>query len=178
VGGLYTKNAKRFPSHVRFGDIVKGLPVPDASCAGIYASHVLEHLPLQDFHRAVENSKRILKPGGIFRVVVPDLECQAKEYLNGAQSGDPMANDRFLRGSFLGCETRPRNIKEMIYDFLRTSSHFWMWDYPSLIHALKEHGFAAVRPCTFGDSPDPMFSLVENAGRFKNAVAVEAMRNP
>src|SRR5262245_66367557 len=33
-----------FPSNVRFGDIVRGLPIPDNSAYGVYCSHVLENL--------------------------------------------------------------------------------------------------------------------------------------
>lgn len=53
IGNLYTKNENRFPENVEYGDIVKGLPVPDDSCKGIYCSHVLEHLSLSDFRVAL-----------------------------------------------------------------------------------------------------------------------------
>ena len=57
IGGISSKNAQRFPANAKPGDIVKGLPVPPACCAGIYASHVLEHLALEDFHAALRNTK-------------------------------------------------------------------------------------------------------------------------
>ena len=77
AGRMFTKNSARFPSNVRCGDIVKGLPISDGSCRGVYASHVLEHLAQEDFHKALENTKRILTGGGLFRLVVPDLEFSA-----------------------------------------------------------------------------------------------------
>jgi hypothetical protein len=43
LGKLTTKNAERFPENVKPRDIVKGLPVRDGLCRGVYASHVLEH---------------------------------------------------------------------------------------------------------------------------------------
>jgi hypothetical protein len=36
----------------------------EESCRGVYASHVLEHLALDEFHRAIENTMRILEKGG------------------------------------------------------------------------------------------------------------------
>ena len=46
IGQFYTKNDKRFPTNVEYGDIVKGLPVEINSCKGVYCSHILEHLSL------------------------------------------------------------------------------------------------------------------------------------
>ena len=98
VGSLWTKNADRFPANVRIGDIVAGLPVPERSCRGVYASHVLEHLALDDFHRALRNTHKILQEGGIFRLVVPDLEWAAREYVRRLdESRDPTAGDFLLR---------------------------------------------------------------------------------
>ena len=51
-----------------------------------------------------------------------------------------------------------------------------MWDAPSLKHVLTEHGFQNIRRCKFGDCADPMFNLVEDPGRFENAVAMDATR--
>ena len=70
-----------FPANVEYGDIVKGLPVPTGSCRGIYSSHVLEHLALNDLRKALRETHRLLAEGGTFRLVVPDLEHEARTYL-------------------------------------------------------------------------------------------------
>ncbi|MES2692496.1 MAG: methyltransferase domain-containing protein [Verrucomicrobiota bacterium] len=70
---LYSKNAVRFPAHVRRGNIVRGLPVPAESADAVYCSHTLEHLALDEFRTALRNTYAILKPGGTFRFVLPDL---------------------------------------------------------------------------------------------------------
>jgi len=61
---------------------VTGLPISDGSCKGIYCSHILEHLSLDDFRRALKNSHNILESGGYFRLVLPDLEYSIKNYVN------------------------------------------------------------------------------------------------
>ena len=66
LGKLYTKNPRRFPPNVLYGNIVKGLPISDCSCRGVYASHVLEHLTLNEFRVALDNTYKILGNGGIF----------------------------------------------------------------------------------------------------------------
>src|SRR5438128_2093436 len=58
-GRLYTRNSRRFPPEVRYGDVVKGLPVESNTCLGVYASHVLEHLSLADMRLALKETLRI-----------------------------------------------------------------------------------------------------------------------
>jgi ubiquinone/menaquinone biosynthesis C-methylase UbiE len=66
IGKLLEKGLKTtFPSNVYYGDIIRGLPVKDNSCDGLYCSHVLEHLSLQDFRKALKNSYKMLRGGGI-----------------------------------------------------------------------------------------------------------------
>ena len=173
LGRLYTKNAKRFPSNVEYGDIVKGLPLDQNSCDAIFASHVLEHLALDDFRVALLHTFSLLKHGGVFRMIVPDLRAIAGEFLN---SNDPLAAHGFRRDTYLGVEVRPRGGAGLIKSWLGNSSHLWMWDYNSLQHELKNAGFVGIRRCAFGDSPDPLFQDVEDSGRFVNAVAVECFK--
>ena len=142
----------------------------------MYASHVLEHLAQEDFHKALENTKRILTGGGLFRLVVPDLEFSARKYVKQVDAGDPKANDFFIRATNLGEEKRARGLTGSVYAFLRTSRHLWMWDALSLERALAEHDFHQIRRCKFGDCEDPMFNLVEEESRFNHAVAMEARR--
>ena len=146
----------------------------DQTCRGVYASHVLEHLALSDFHIALTNTKRILRDGGIFRLIVPDLEWAAREYVRKIDAGDRMANEGVLAETGLGKISRRRGLSSFAYEWLRTSEHLWMWDALSLGHALEKHGFRQIRRCFFHDSEDPMFAFVEDVNRFEHAIAMEA----
>jgi hypothetical protein len=176
IGRLYTKNAQRFPPNVLYGDIVKGLPISECSCSGVYASHVLEHLALNEFHVALDNTYKILGDGGIFRLVVPDLECAARHYLKKLESADASASSSFLEETSLGEKKLRRDLIGLLYSWLQTSRHLWMWDEVSLAAALQQHGFTRIRRCAFGDCSDPTFAAVEYAGRFERAVAIEARK--
>lgn len=166
-----------FPDNVKYGDIIKGLPVQDASCDGIYCSHVLEHLSLNDFSIALKNTYKILKEGGRFRCVVPDLEYAARTYLDALMKGDNLASLDFCgRNTLLGVESRPKGAKGFIVSFLSNAHHLWMWDSRSLAEELKQAGFREIRLCKFKDSDDPMFGHVEDEGRFINAVALECTK--
>lgn len=163
-----------FPENVRYGNIVEGLPVEANSCSGLYCSHVLEHLSLVDFRKALSNSYKILKPGGKFRCVVPDLEDYTKKYLEGLKRGDANASIEFLENdTLLGVKKRPRGLKSISEIIFGNAHHLWMWDEISLSNELKRAGFKNIRRCNFNDSQEQMFQYVENEGRFRNAVAIE-----
>ena len=166
----------RFPDNVRYGDIVRGLPVDASSCDGLYCSHVLEHLSLQDFRKALRNSYKILKAGGIFRCVIPDLEFAARNYLRRLDNTENDASIQFMAGTQLGVEKRPRGLKEQMGAIFGNSHHLWMWDRKSLGEELKAAGFQTIRPCNFNDSGDEMFKLVEDEGRFAHAAAIESIK--
>lgn len=174
LGRLHTRNSQRFPDAVRYGDIAKGLPLPSASCAGVYASHVLEHLSLQEFHAALAETARLLAPGGIFRLVVPDLEVICRTYLREADEGSPLAGERLIRGLQMGRESRRRGLAGFMIDWLGNSHHQWMWDEQGLRMHLARHSFVNIRRATFGDSDDAMFARVEAEDRFHGACAMEA----
>jgi len=72
-------------SEVYLIDASKPLPLPDASVDVVYASHLLEHLAPHEVPSFLKDLHRILKPKGIVRIVVPDLEQLAKEYINSLE---------------------------------------------------------------------------------------------
>ncbi len=180
VGRLFVKNAVRFPKNVRYGDIVKGLPFAAGTVDAVYASHVLEHLARHDFYTALGNTWQLLKPGGIFRLVVPDLRWRAEEYISALDAGDANANSTFLRACNLGTEFRPRSLWRIVISLLGHSRHLWMWDEPSMRVALEAAGFRNIRRFAIGDAADPMFAQVENVARVSDnshqELAIEAVK--
>ncbi len=170
---LIKRNAAPFPANVRYGDIVKGLPLGDATCSGVYCSHVLEHLSLNDFRKALANTKRLLKPGGIFRLVLPDLAFYVSQYL---ESASPDAALEFMRATGLGEPFRARGVKGIMQELMGNSRHRWLWDYPSLERELSQGEFKNIRRSEFGDSSDSKFNQVERQERWTNCLGVECCR--
>ena len=70
------------PVGVTIHDLRKGIPFGDATVDVVYSSHVLEHIQRGDARLFVQEMFRVLKPGGIIRIVVPDLESAARKYLD------------------------------------------------------------------------------------------------
>ncbi|MGT2504136.1 class I SAM-dependent methyltransferase [Bradyrhizobium guangxiense] len=166
VGRFLRVNKERFPDEIKLGDIVEGLPVPAETVVGAYASHVLEHLSYEAFWVALRNTYSMLAPGGIFRLVVPDLETRARYYCSELARGATDANSQFLRLAHLGQEKRPNGIFGKFRSSFGNSAHLWMWDFPSMSTALTTIGFTNIRRAHFNDCEDPMFKLVEDKKRF------------
>jgi predicted SAM-dependent methyltransferase len=62
-------------------DLNRGIPFPDNSFDVVYHSHILEHFPKSQAMFFVTECFRVLKPQGILRIAVPDLEQIVKTYL-------------------------------------------------------------------------------------------------
>jgi len=167
------KNERKFPSNVKYGNIVKGLPIEKGTVTGLYASHILANLSREEFFIALINSFGYLRPGGVFRLIVPDFEARARYYLRCLEQGSSSANDTFMKDTALGVEQRPRGAKEWLIHVFGRSRQLWMWDYPSMCVALSNAGFTDIRRCRYGDSNDPMFSLVEEKSRFDDSRYIE-----
>ena len=165
-----------FPDNVIYGNIIKGLPVEENSCDGIYSSHTLEHLSLYDFRLALKNTYLVLKKGASFRCVVPDLEYYTRKYLTSLETGDALASIAFVgKNTLLGVEKKPPGLRK-VFSLFSNSQHLWMWDKKSLSEELKKAGFNQIKTCKYNDSEDPMFKLVESPDRFVNAVAIECKK--
>lgn len=112
---------------VRSVDLRRPLPFDDCVYDAIYSAHTLEHLPRNEAPAVLAEFRRILKPGGILRIVVPDLELMARTYLEQleqASGGDEQAQanhawmsvemidqmTRTFRGGFMGRMWRSRPL--------------------------------------------------------------------
>ncbi len=62
-------------------NLLRRLPFADGDFDAIYSSHVLEHFAPATAEVLLRECHRLLKPGGILRTVVPDLENVCREYL-------------------------------------------------------------------------------------------------
>lgn len=75
-------NLDLFPKQgIKKINVKKRLPFLNDSIDAIYHSHLLEHLERQQAKKFLSECYRIIKPNGIMRVAVPDLQIICKEYL-------------------------------------------------------------------------------------------------
>jgi SAM-dependent methyltransferase len=168
---------KGFPDYpvrnIEYGDIVLGLPVKQGSANAVYCSHVLEHLALAEFRRAIRNVYQYLEPGGVFRLVVPDFEYLIQQY---CASSDPKAASQLLEGAHLGEAAMRRGIASLPQTLFGRSKHLWMWDYKAMASELADAGFVDIRRAYYNDSRNLRFQEVENPGRWENCLGVECRK--
>jgi predicted SAM-dependent methyltransferase len=73
-------NLDLVPAHpsIRRFDVAQPLPFEDAVFDAVYHSHLLEHLPRAQALPFLCECRRVLKPGGILRLAIPNLEAIAR----------------------------------------------------------------------------------------------------
>lgn len=170
---FFKKQQSKFPINLIYGDIRNGLKYSNDTVDLIYSSHVIEHLCYEDATLAFRHVYRIMKPGAIFRFVLPDLEHIIGCY---ASSKAPSRADEFMRSTLLGVESKPKNFIQNIYNNFGNSRHLWMWDYNSIASELNNIGFKSVRRAYFNDSSNIEFLKVENFDRWENSLGLECIK--
>lgn len=110
------------PAVIR-ANLLKRLPLADQSVSVAYSSHFLEHVPRSSVSLFLAECFRILEPGGVVRLVLPDLENLAREYLKHRDAGSDE------KAKFLVLELIDQSVRSIpggqlgrFYDSLRTSS--------------------------------------------------------
>lgn len=138
IPGFVHVDAQSAP-HVDIVGPVERLPVGDASVSLIYASHVLEHFGRFTYKAVLKEWFRVLKPGGILRLSVPDFAaCAAIYYENGLADG--LSG---LVGLIIGGQRNVHDFHKMIFDedFLRRNlldtgfREVRRWDWHTTEHA-------------------------------------------
>jgi predicted SAM-dependent methyltransferase len=128
-------------------NVLWGLPFADGSARCVFVSHFLEHLFYpRDVQPFLKEVRRALAPGGVLRVVVPDIEQCIEAYNNNDRSffasrreswpwwpENPTRLEDFL--GYAGAGAEPAWLFE---------SHKYGYDFETLSKVLVEAGFGSV----------------------------------
>lgn len=142
-------------------NLVKGIPYPDETFDVVYHSHLLEHIDRDQAPAFLRECSRVLRRGGVIRIVVPDLEPLARSYVAALdRDGDPPADPEYQRALFeMFDQMIPRvpalrasqplavRVLESVFvgDTARSGTlHRWMYDRYSLAGVLRNAGFQDV----------------------------------
>lgn len=137
-------------------DIRRPLPLAEGSVARLICEHVIEHIDFQDdVPNVLSDWVRILKPGGVARIVVPDLRIYVEAYV----AADP------ARWAALGWNIgklpddiyTPMHI--LNHAFHQGGEHLFGYDFETLAGALRRAGFSSVHQASFRKSIDPELAI-------------------
>lgn len=179
--GLMDKRSydHKWPKYIKRYDIRKRLYFEDNSIDFIYTSHFIEHITKEEAVMILKECYRVLKPQGLIRIVVPDLEIYAKRYLMRdlaffEQKEGECAADRFLISLGLGHQ-KIKPLSRRLYErFVEDTQHKWMWDFDSLTHTLDSCGFTNIKKTKFRQGRVPDIEILDN--RPKESLYVEAAK--
>ncbi len=161
-------------------DVRRRLPFHDNFLSAIYASHLLEHLYLEEAKTLLKECFRVLKPAGVLRMVVPDLRAVVLEYMGENAFGNSSNSDTMCPGDRLNKRLHLRSPEppsgNAIYRLYRAlkdfHSHKWMYDADSLMYHFKWAGFVDVEEMQFLQSRIEGIEEIEKAERVLSGAGV------
>jgi len=127
---------------VRYLDVTKRFPFADDSIDFVFSSHMLEHLGPDQGRQCLAEVHRVLRPGGIVRISVPDLDRLMVSY-------DPEFPERFLV-AFFQSDQRGKN------------RHYWYYNQVSMIRILRELGFSTAYQCSYRQGHCVDLDIIDN----------------
>jgi len=146
----------------------ESFPLDDATVECIYASHVFEHVSIWLIDKVFAECHRVLVPGGVLRIIIPDVEKSMREYLDRndefplfvrrrerAKSNYGLHYTLFdcLREDFVSRSAQPSLLGQ------RALAHQNAWDYESLYADLTRAGFSEVTQHRLGQSQAQYFGF-------------------
>ena len=155
-------------------DITCGFPFRTHSMKGIFSEHCLEHFSLRVGFRILQECRRLLRPEGILRIVVPDAELYLSLY-HRQNEGDTTASFPFQSSeAFDGVYSPLLSVKRVFYqDRDSLFGHRCMYDFSLLASLLRRIGFDSVQRTSFGQGRNPSL-LIDSESRRSESLYVEA----
>lgn len=164
-------------------DVRAGLGLANDSADVVFSSHVIEHLYRSEALALLRDCRRVLKPGGICRIVTPDLAVMVQTYLGAGKNGSAGHAADELQHSMLLHPASPSGTSGLLAMYRRRTDfdhHKWVYDAPALCALFREAGFANPRVCGYLESriPRERLAQVEQASRVLNGagMCVEAVK--
>lgn len=146
----------------------------------VYSEHMLEHIYIDKVPTVLKEVHRVLKPKGIFRVTVPDLEIHAKKYVE--------KDTEFFRPIITKYKGRWDKQKNK-YWLVRSNGgafmtraverfyhHRWMYDFETLSSCLKEVGFVSATKKSYKESSSPEAAMMDKEERAFETLYIDAQK--
>ncbi|MCL2338629.1 MAG: methyltransferase domain-containing protein [Proteobacteria bacterium] len=131
-------------------DVLRGIPIESDTVAFIYHEHLLEHFTPEQSRAFLSECMRVLKPGGVMRIAVPDV----MEIIRMCTNPDVFAEFKWIRDKYKYGDLTP--IGALNANF-RWWGHQWLYDWEELLRRFSEIGIdeSKITRCEFGKSTYP-----------------------
>ena len=171
---FFDKSRKKYydslPENIMLHNLKKGIPFENNSIDVVYHSHVFEHIPKPQAEKFQKEIFRILKPEGIQRIVIPDMEILCSELIQHLAKCDKneeenKKHDNYIDNIIGQCvqeesvrTTRQQKLQSILEKLLlgsakqRGQTHQWMYDRINLKQLLKKCGFVNIRTLSYNVS--------------------------
>ena len=146
-------------------DVRSGLPLPVDSLDYIVGIHVLPEIPFCDQARTLAELRRLLRPGGVLRLSLPDMDLAIRAYL----SGDI---DYFLIGDDVTQSLAGKMIVQLTW--YGRSRCLFTWDFTREL--LAHAGFGNITRCAYQQTASPHAGITELDDRPLESLFVEAVK--
>lgn len=130
-----------------FWDLRNPIPLPSNSVAKIYSSHLFEHLTYQQGQKLLQESLRLLKPGGTFSICVPNARMYIESYLGLRELPTESLG-------YLPAVNNTTSIDAINYVAYMSGEHKYMFDQENLLHILTAAGLTHVSERPFDPTCD------------------------
>lgn len=172
--GLLPKNYDVTWPDIDLLDIRKKFPLESNSVDYIYCSQVLEHFERYETLGILRESLRVLKPGGLIRISVPDISKMMDIYREMSKSSPESAANEINR-IWWGYEKdgpKPSLFSKISKLFIR--DHQWHYDKISMKRILLEVGFSKIKFQSFQKGNFPELNKLEMDIHHKHSLYVDA----
>ena len=155
-------------------NIQKKLPLKDESVNYIYCSHVLEHFEPWEALGVLKECKRIMKTGGVLRIVTPDIRKLIDIYLN---SGNNARAARLLCNMWWGFDKdrQPTSFLEKLSRRF-TRENLWNYDEEEMTALIKSAGFNHVSLVSVGKGEVPDIDRLDSPKMANTSLYVEVKK--
>jgi SAM-dependent methyltransferase len=172
--GVYPRSqaAIRWPANIMRLDLRQPLPFKNGRFSAVYSSHTIEHLFYDDAVVLIAECCRVLKSGGVCRIVVPDLAATVQEYLRSSRDNIADAADQLMDGLLLHSRSREAGLLGLYHRMFAYHQHKWMYDAKSLSKIMSDAGFKDITnpPCHIGRLAD--LQSIEDSARVLDGAGI------
>ena len=124
IGLIGDQHLVPWESHIVRQDLTKPLPFADGTVDAVYSSHFLEHIYLSDAEAILRECFRVLRPGGVVRLALPDGEAWARELVEAGDDSAGEAGRRYHARLGSHPEGRPTGKRALTF---KIGGHIHRW---------------------------------------------------